>query len=40
VHQRVRSKVPTLEADRPMDEDIVSVLDMLHDGRLLEGIAQ
>jgi len=38
VHERVRSEVAFLETDREMADDIARVVDMLHDGRLTEGL--
>jgi phenylalanine ammonia-lyase len=39
VYDRVRAKVAPLEVDRPMAGDIMAVVDMLHDGSLLEAVA-
>ena len=34
IYDLVRREVPFLEADRPMEGDIATVLDLLHDGAL------
>jgi histidine ammonia-lyase/phenylalanine ammonia-lyase len=38
IYDRVRAKVPFLDTDRPMADDITAVLAMLHDRSLLDGL--
>jgi phenylalanine ammonia-lyase len=38
IYERVRSRVAPLESDRPMEDDITAVLDLIHSGALAGGL--
>ena len=40
VYDRVRSRVPVVEADREMDVDIATVVETLHGGTMLAGVVR